>query len=103
MLRELNNTNVILILKATYPETVSQFCPISLCNFIYKIISKTLANRLKPFMGKIIPSNQSAFVPGRAIQDNIIISHEIFHSLKLKGKGRSKEVALKLDLDKAYD
>lgn len=101
LLKELNATNHFLIPKAVSLETISHFRPTSLCNFLYKIISKTLANRLKPFLGNIISPNQSTFIPGRAIHDNIIIAHEMFPSLKLNNKGRAKELAFKLDLNKA--
>lgn len=103
LLQELNQTNITLIPKVPNPESMSQLRPISLCRFIYKIISKVLANRLQPFMGGIISEQQSAFVLGRQIQDNIIVAHEVFHFLKHKKVGRKAYVAIKLDLNKAYD
>lgn len=54
LLKEVNQTNVTLIPKVLNPEGMNQLRPISLCRFIYKIISKILANRLQPFMGNII-------------------------------------------------
>lgn len=98
-----NHTNVTLVPNVRYPEAMSQFRPISLCRFIYKIISKVLTNRLQPFIHGLISEQQSAFIPGRQIQDNIIVSHEIFHYLKHKKKGSRSSVAIKLDLNKAYD
>ncbi|KAG5537109.1 hypothetical protein RHGRI_024523 [Rhododendron griersonianum] len=103
LLREWNQTNVTLIPKVKNPESMSHFRPISLCRFIYKVISKVLANRLQPFMHGLISEQQSAFIPGRQIQDNIIIAHEVFHFLKHKKSGRKASVAVKLDLNKAYD
>jgi hypothetical protein len=85
-----------------FPIKVTQFRPISLANFIYKVISKILANRLKPLLHKIISSNQSAFLKGRSIHDNSILAHEIFHSMKKK-KGNGGLIAIKLDMEKAFD
>lgn len=92
-----------MVPKIQNPEEVWQFRPISCCNYLYKVISKILAERMKGFLPGIISENQSAFVRGRQIQDNITISHEIFHSLKAK-KGRARKMlAAKLDMNKAYD
>ena len=63
----LNTTQVVLIPKVPNLEDLSQFRPISLCSFVYRIISKILANRLKPIMKNIITPQQSAFIPGRLI------------------------------------
>ncbi|KAG5533571.1 hypothetical protein RHGRI_027682 [Rhododendron griersonianum] len=103
LLKEMNQTNVTLIPKRPNPEGMNHLRPISLCRFIYKIISKVLANRLQPFIGNIISEHQSAFIPGRQVQDNIIVAHEVFHYIKHKKKGPKASVALKLDLNKAYD
>ncbi|XP_058195012.1 uncharacterized protein LOC131311532 [Rhododendron vialii] len=77
--------------------------PIAPCNFILKIITKILANRLKSILRGIITPNQSAFVPGRLIQDNIIVAHEAFHHLRRKKNGYGGYMAVKLDFNKAYD
>ncbi|KAF7154379.1 hypothetical protein RHSIM_Rhsim01G0155500 [Rhododendron simsii] len=103
LLKKLNHTNIVLIPKVPHPESLSQFRPISLCNFSVKIISKVLANRLKKFLNGIITPYQSAFVPGRQIQDNILVAHEAFHFLKRKRRGKESFAAIKLDLSKAYD
>ncbi|KAB2630222.1 hypothetical protein D8674_007741 [Pyrus ussuriensis x Pyrus communis] len=101
--RRLNSTHIVLVPKTNNPDSVGQFRPISLCNYSYKIVSKILANRLKPLLSEVISSTQSAFVMGRQIQDNIGIAHEMFHFLKLR-KAKSKfEMGVKLDMHKAYD
>lgn len=101
--KELNHTNITLIPKVRNPESMSHLRPISLCRFVYKIISKILANRLQPFIHGLISKQQSAFMPGRQIQNNFIVAHEVFHHLKHKKVGNRASVAIKLDLNKAYD
>lgn len=61
------------------------------------------ANRLKPILDKVISPQQSAFVPGRLIQDNIIIAHEAFHQMKINRRGGQNHMAIMLDFNNAYD
>lgn len=44
-----------------------------------------------------------AFVENRSIIDNVIATHEVIHHMKCKRKGKAGEVALKIDISKAYD
>jgi hypothetical protein len=85
------------------PEKVTELRPISLCNVIYKVVSKVLSRRLRDVLPDIITPNQSAFVPGRLISDNILIAYEITHYLLSKREGDVGFAALKLDMSKAYD
>ncbi|XP_074342018.1 uncharacterized protein LOC141679415 [Apium graveolens] len=76
---------------------------IALCNVLYKILAKVLANRLKVILPGIICENQSAFMPGRNITDNVLMAFEIIHHIKRKHSGGVGEVAPKLDMSKSYD
>ena len=103
LLKKSNHTHICLIPKGKNPESVKDFRPISLCNVIYKIIAKVLANRLKKILPNIISETQSAFVPGRLISDNILIAFETLHHMKLMKGNKQGYMALKLDMSKAYD
>ncbi|GMI74429.1 hypothetical protein HRI_001112200 [Hibiscus trionum] len=98
----INQTLLVLIPKIDVPELISQFRPISLCTVLYKVITKTIVNRLKPFLPKWISENQVSFVPGRNISDNVILAQEIIHTMSNKA-GRKGFMAIKVDLEKAYD
>lgn len=84
LLKELNHKQIALILKMNSPNTVHQYWPISLSNVYYKVIAKILANRLKRILPKIISPHQTAFIPGRIIQENTLLAQEVFHHLKKK-------------------
>ncbi|KAH9680917.1 reverse transcriptase domain-containing protein [Citrus sinensis] len=99
----LDDTSIVLIPKKAQPERLDDVRPIALCNVLYKSIAKMLANRMKVVMGSVVSKVQSAFVPSRAITDNILISAEIVHYLKRKRQGKEGVAALKIDMSKAYD
>jgi hypothetical protein len=82
---------------------LKNFRPISLCNVIYKVISKCLVNRLRPLLEDVISPNQSAFIPGRMITDNALIAFECIHAINSSTGDRGNYCAYKLDLSKAYD
>ena len=100
---QLNDTTIVLIPKVKNPQSIKEFRPISLCNVIYKIISKCLVNRLRPLLDGMISPTQSAFIPGRSISDNALIAFECMHSLNTLKDSRGEFCAYKLDLAKAYD
>jgi hypothetical protein len=96
----INTTFIALIPKVDYPETFEGFRPISLCNCLYKIISKVLVVRLKPLLSNFILAEQFGFLEGRKIHESIGTTQEGLHSINLSN---DPVVVVKLDLSKAYD
>lgn len=99
---DINHTLLTLIPKVNEPSKPSDFRPIALCNVIYKIVTKILANRIKPLLPYIISPNQSSFISGRNAIDNALILQEVVHSMHTMG-GWKWFMVVKLDLAKAYD
>ena len=102
MPKEINSSLIVLIPKVPNPSSFNHFRPISLCNVIYKIISKILVARIRPLLPKFISPCQSAFIPGRWIAENQVIVQELIHSFKVR-KIKAGQMAIKIDLQKAYD
>lgn len=101
------NTSVSLkkryILLTSARAHTQKLRPISLCNVIYKIISKMLVNRLKEVLPNIISPAQSASIPERLISDNILAVYETIHSMQTKMWSKVRFMGIKLDMSKAYD
>jgi hypothetical protein len=76
-----NQTDICLIPKVPQPEFVNQFLPISLCNTIYKVVSKVIVERLKELVPIIVSLFQTGFVPRRNIHKNIVVAQEMTHSM----------------------
>ena len=83
--------------------SVNDFRPINLCNLLYKFFSKVLANRLKKILQSIIIEHQSAFTKNPLISDNILVAFKALHSMKTHKTSKTSYMALKLDMNKAYD
>lgn len=61
-----------------------------------------MTNRMKPIIREIIGGEQSSFVPGRQITDNVLTYQEVIHSMRKKTRKKGI-MLLKIDLEKAYD
>jgi hypothetical protein len=100
ILQAFNATFIALIPKEKESNTADKYRLISLCNVVYKIITKIIAKSLKPILQEIISPEQGGFVEGRQILDGIVVAHETIHSLQ---SSKKPGMLLKLDLSKAYD
>ncbi|GAU21723.1 hypothetical protein TSUD_328480 [Trifolium subterraneum] len=98
----LSETLIALIPKTDCPNNLKEFQPISLCNTVYKLITKIMVNRLRPFLTQIIGPYQGNFLPGRGTTDNDIILQEAIHTMR-KSKRKKGDMVFKIDLEKAYD
>lgn len=74
----------MLIPKVIKPKSITKFHPISLCNVLFKIITKAMVGRLKGIMNKLIDPAQSSFIPGRLSAYNIVVVQEVAHSMRRK-------------------
>ncbi|CAN0888737.1 Transposon TX1 uncharacterized 149 kDa protein [Linum grandiflorum] len=100
---ELWDTNIVLLPKVDDPVRMADLRPISLCSVLYRIVAKVLANRLRRVIPKVISEEQSAFVAGRSIVDNVMAAFEAIHSMKKRYNGKWGEAAVKINISKAYD
>ena len=100
VLKVQNASFIALIPKKENAMTPDGFRPIALCNVVYKIISKVVANRLKPLLPSLISEEQIGYVERRQILNNIIQAHEVVHSLK---SNKQAGMIIQLDIVKAYD
>nr|KYP46578.1 Transposon TX1 uncharacterized [Cajanus cajan] len=95
-------TLMVLIPKVDHPMHLKEFRPISLCNVAFKVISKVIVARIRPFLNDIIGPFQGSFILGRGATDNSILAQEAINFIQ-KDKSKRGSLALKIDLEKAYD
>jgi Reverse transcriptase (RNA-dependent DNA polymerase) len=84
---KLNLVVIYLIPKKKKVNLITNYRPISLINYSFKIISKLLVDRLTLVMDSLIDQTQTAYIKGRLIMDNVVCAHEVLHKftfLKLK-------------------
>ena len=97
-----NQTNFVLIPKIVGPESWGNYHPISLCNTVYKMVTKILIARIRPYLDKLVSPLQSTFVLGRRSVDNAIVVQELIHTISSKNS-KVGYMTIKVDLEKAYD
>ncbi|KAJ0711326.1 putative RNA-directed DNA polymerase [Helianthus annuus] len=101
LLKQINHTIIALVPKKDSPNSVLDYRPISCCNVLFKCISKILSDRIKGSLNVLVSINQSAFVSGQKISDNILLTQELMHNYHInRGPPRC---AFKIDIQKAYD
>ncbi|WZZ40579.1 hypothetical protein YC2023_036838 [Brassica napus] len=101
LLKDMNTTAIALIPKKPEACSLSDYRPISCCNVVYKLISKIIANRLKPILTECVSPSQAAFLKGRSLGENVLLATEL-----IKDYNKSschKSAMLKIDIRKAFD
>lgn len=101
LLKDLNTTAIALIPKKPEACKLTDFRPISCCNTIYKLISKIIANRLKPILKECISRKQAAFLKGKSLGENVLLSAELIRNYNKVSCPKSS--ILKVDIRKAFD
>ncbi|XP_074301310.1 uncharacterized protein LOC141632687 [Silene latifolia] len=101
MSKQANSTFLALIPKKKVSSTVMDFRPISCCTTFYKTISKIISTRLSTVLPLLVGPEQAAFVKGRSIHENIMLSQSL-----VKGYGRkylTPRCLIRVDIRKAFD
>ena len=91
---------LIVLFKKGDPLDVANYRPITLLNTDYRLLAKILVARLAPPLAKTITPEQTAFLPGRHIGENILLL-QLLPSY-LQAHDQSAALAF-LDFAKAYD
>ncbi|KAL0804295.1 hypothetical protein Bca101_096785 [Brassica carinata] len=99
--RQVNATVISLIPKVPGADKLSDFRPISLCNTVYKVISKIIASRLQDLTPDIVQRNQVGFVKGRILSENVLLASELVSDFNKEGT--VTRGCLQIDITKAYD
>nr|XP_009761667.1 PREDICTED: uncharacterized protein LOC104213819 [Nicotiana sylvestris] len=100
--KSVTHTNLVLLPKKKEVMTFVDMRPISLSNFVNKIFSRVIHDRLVELLPNIISEEQAGFVNGRSIVENVLLTQEIITDIRLRTKA-GPNVVIKLDIEKAYD
>ena len=98
----LNRTLITLIPKCTNLEFLNNYCPTGLCNTVYKVVTKLIVAYILLTLDYLVSHFQTAFVPNRKGINNAIIVQELIHTMSKK-RDSEGTMAIKIDLEKAYD
>lgn len=98
-MKNINHTFITSVPKKI-PNCLGDFRPTACCNFLYKIISTILSNKIIILLKKIISENRNAHIPGRFIAENTLLAHELLRNFNQTGK---KNTCIKIDLHKAFN
>lgn len=99
--RYITHTNLVLIPKGEQVTNFGDVRPISLSNFSNKIFSKVIQGRLDKVLPSLISPNQTGFLKGKSIFENVLLAQEIVKAIRIRTK--SANVLLKMDMTKSYD
>ena len=101
LITECNATNLVVLPKNPHPITAADFRTISCCTVIYRSISRLLCNRLKKVLPTIINPSQGAFVQGKELLYNVLLSQELVQ--RYNRKNIFPRCLMKINLTKTYD
>lgn len=91
---------LLLLKKIENPQGLDYSRPISMTNYLYKMLAKVLSSRIKKVLPKVIDESQSIFLGGRNMFDEVIVANKIIHEMKIK---KQKCGILKAEFEKVYD
>lgn len=101
LLKDLNTTAIALIPKKSEACKLGDYRTISCCNIFYKVISKIIANQLKPILQECVSPNQASFLKGRSLGENVLLASELIKEYNTSSCHKS--AMLKVDIRKAFD
>jgi Reverse transcriptase (RNA-dependent DNA polymerase) len=97
---KINLVVICLIPNKKEANSITNYRPISLLNYSFKIISKLLADRLALVMDFLIDQTQTAYIKGRLITNNVVCDHEVLHQVHIS---KTQGVLFKIDFEKTFD